>query len=73
MSDKTLISVRVSDDGLNALNQMAEEEGIDRSELIRTLLREAVTARLAKRKPEAVQAFLKAAAKRNRAALRRLG
>lgn len=65
MAETTLISVRINNNGLAALDEMAEEEGTDRSVLVRALLGEAVRARLARRSSAAASVFLERASKRS--------
>jgi metal-responsive CopG/Arc/MetJ family transcriptional regulator len=45
---RPLVAVRLSTTGLAVIDAMAEQEGVNRSEMIRTLLAEAVQARQAK-------------------------
>lgn len=42
---RIFVGVRLSDNGLAALDNLAKAEGVTRSEMIRTLLAEAVQAR----------------------------
>lgn len=47
---RPLISFRISESGLRHIDQLAKEAGVGRSEMIRTLLTEAITARMKWRK-----------------------
>jgi metal-responsive CopG/Arc/MetJ family transcriptional regulator len=46
---RPLVAIRMSDEGIAYVDQLAEEAGVNRSEMIRTLLKEAIAARAAKR------------------------
>jgi metal-responsive CopG/Arc/MetJ family transcriptional regulator len=42
---RPLVNVRLTEEGIAYIDQLAATEGVNRSEMIRTLLAEAVTAR----------------------------
>ena len=42
---RPIVGVRISEAGIAAIDQLAEAEGVGRSEMIRTLLSEALAAR----------------------------
>lgn len=45
--DRTSVTIRLRKTGLAEVDRLAESEGVTRSDMIRTLLREAITARVA--------------------------
>lgn len=48
---RSIVGVRISEAGITAIDTLAESEGVVRSEMIRTLLREALAHRAKRRKP----------------------
>lgn len=48
---RPIVGVRISDAGITAIDKLAADEAVTRSEMIRRLLSEALTARQRKRAP----------------------